>query len=354
MKTKLVYVLTCSPEGHYIEMALMSVWSARHWNPDAHIVLITDDLTDKLFVGKRAEILDYISEKIVVPFEDDNLSMMFRSRWIKTSVRQLIQGDFLFIDVDTIICKHLCEIDNFDCKIGSVGDGNIPLAFNIYRENVIKNVAQIGCDISDEEYYFSSGVLYVKDILETDLFYASWHKNWLESSKIFSIHIDQPALAKTNIEHNHLIQLIPDIYNNILYSHNSSLPQSYIFHICGYGPYIFFESTLTYIKNNGLTDWIKDAILNIHSTYLPSDYLIKYSSFSQKCKWIASIANAMKVYIENMSKNAEQWHLKTRLARLIHWLFSHRFFYTGACIYMMWKSFQVKGKTNIKENVVSK
>ena len=70
MRTKLVYVLTCAPEKHYIEQALMSVFSARHWNPDAHIVLLVDDLTDKLLVGKRADVLDYISEKIVVPFDE--------------------------------------------------------------------------------------------------------------------------------------------------------------------------------------------------------------------------------------------------------------------------------------------
>ena len=64
MVTKLVYVLTCSPEKHYIEQALIAVFSARHWNPDAYIVLLVDDKTDALLVGKRSELLDYVSEKI--------------------------------------------------------------------------------------------------------------------------------------------------------------------------------------------------------------------------------------------------------------------------------------------------
>ena len=65
MKTKLVYVLTCAPEATYIEQALMAVFSARHWNPDAHIVLIVDEKTDRLLIGNRGRILQYITEKIV-------------------------------------------------------------------------------------------------------------------------------------------------------------------------------------------------------------------------------------------------------------------------------------------------
>ena len=44
MNTKLVYVLTSASDKHYIEQALMAVYSARHWNPDAHIVLVVDDI----------------------------------------------------------------------------------------------------------------------------------------------------------------------------------------------------------------------------------------------------------------------------------------------------------------------
>ena len=64
MKTKLVYVLTCAPEATYIEQALISIWSARYHNLDAHIVLLVDDKTNELLVGKRAEVLVYITEKV--------------------------------------------------------------------------------------------------------------------------------------------------------------------------------------------------------------------------------------------------------------------------------------------------
>ena len=125
MRTKLVYVLTCAPEATYIEQALMAVWSARHWNPDAHIVLMVDDKTDALLTGKRGELLNYITEKIVVPFEDKLSSPMYRSRWIKTQVRQMIDGDFLFVDSDTICQRSLSEIDSFECEAGAVLESHL-------------------------------------------------------------------------------------------------------------------------------------------------------------------------------------------------------------------------------------
>jgi hypothetical protein len=57
MKTKLVYVLTCAKEATYIEQALISIWSARYHNPDAHIVMLVNDKTNGLLVRKRAEVL---------------------------------------------------------------------------------------------------------------------------------------------------------------------------------------------------------------------------------------------------------------------------------------------------------
>ena len=53
MKTSLVYVLTSSPSDLFYEQTLVSVWSARYWNPYMKIVLLVDDLTDETLVGNR-------------------------------------------------------------------------------------------------------------------------------------------------------------------------------------------------------------------------------------------------------------------------------------------------------------
>ncbi len=353
MKTKLVYVLTCAPEANYIEQALMSVWSARYWNPDAHIVLITDKLTDKLFVGKRAEILDYISEKIVVPFEDDSLSMVYRSRWIKTSVRQLIIGNFLFIDCDTIVCKPLDEIDSFECEVGAVGDSNVKFQEDVAKIETCKIVSKLSIDISNEEYYYSSGVLYVKDSPQSHSFYQEWHKNWLISYAL-NLAIDQPSLAKANIDSFHMMSTIDNRYNCILFTQTHELVNASIVHIAAYRNPCFLFSQLVYslIEQEGLQPWIFQMLTNVHSTYLPFDFWIKYSTWSQRNKWKDQIATTLKIYGENVDATFSYIDFKIRINSIVKWMLRHSFYHSAMCLWMTWKRLQLSLKRNsLKENI---
>lgn len=343
MKTKLVYVLTCAPEATYIEQALMAVWSARHWNPDAHIVLLTDNLTNELLVGKRGELLNYISEKIVIPFDDDK-NMHYRSRWIKTSVRQLIQGDFLFVDCDTICCKSLSSVDDFTCEIGAVGDNNTPFQLDRYKKDTEKIVMKINCDISKEQYYFSSGVVYCKDTENVHRFYSLWHQYWKEGVVSANISLDQPAMAKADIELNHIIVSLPNEYNNVIYTQNPTLSDSYILHICGHGPFLFFKSSLKYLQNNGLSSWVSDRILNIHSTYLPFDYYIKHSSYSLRWKWLKEVPKSIKYYHKYCNKYFDEWQLKISTKSLVFCFFKMHCYHLGFAIWLLSRRVSLRNK----------
>ena len=356
MKTKLVYVLTCAPQATYIEQALMSVWSARHWNADAHIVLITDNLTDNLLIGKRGEILNYISEKIVVPFEDDSLSMMYRSRFIKTSVRHLIDGDFLFIDCDTIVCKSLAEVDSFECEVGAVGDSNVRFEDDASRIETCEIVAELSVDISKEEYYFSSGVLYVKDTPLMHSFYQGWHENWLQGNTR-GVKIDQPSLAKTNIEFNHVMIPIDNKYNCILFTQTTELVNASIMHIAAYRNPCFLFSPLVYsqLRQKGIQLWVKELIANVHSTYLPFDFWIKHSTIGQRRRWKLQIARSLRLYGQNVDKSFAQIDFKIRANEAIRRMLQHSFYLFALCFWMLWKRLHLINKeSSLKDNVCKK
>ena len=93
MKTKFVYVLTCAPEARYVEWALISLYSLKRIHPNAYTVLIVDDITNEILVGERAEILEFVSEKLVAYDCPQGMSLNERSRFLKTSVRQRVEGD---------------------------------------------------------------------------------------------------------------------------------------------------------------------------------------------------------------------------------------------------------------------
>jgi lipopolysaccharide biosynthesis glycosyltransferase len=357
MKTKLVYVLTCSEDEYYIEQALMSVFSARHWNPDAHIVLLVDDQTNCLLVGKRAEILNYVSEKIVVPFEDATLSPVYRSRWIKTSVRQLVQGDFLYIDCDTIVQKSMSELDEFTCEIGAVLDSHLLIKEyipSIYNK-IKRQTSLLEIELENEIVYFSSGVLYVKDTYLTNRIYRLWNQIWEEFLVDNSFIADQPSLAKANILVGRAIQCIPDVYNCIVYTQNGFTRNAKILHISSYKnpSYLFTSKVLQYVRKFGLdNDWIISSILNPCATFLPFNYDLLHSSFRQRRQWIKEISVFSRGYGKYIDSTFADFPMLSRFRRLVVWLFGIQRNRLAARMWMLWSRVYVwKHRATIKDNV---
>ena len=352
MKTKLVYVLTCSPEGTYIEQALMSIWSARYHNQDAWIVLITDDRTNQLLVGKRGELLKYISERIVIPFEDDSLSMMYRSRWIKTQVRRFIEGPFLFIDCDTVCCGSLAKIDTFDCEVAAEDDDNVLFQLNVFKDSTTTVVAKLECDISQEEHYFSSGVLFCKDTPRVHRLYSLWHSYWKDAVRNNGVSIDQPSLAKANIESGHLIQPMPSVYNCVLYTQNSELRNAIILHVNLFDQtsFLFKKNALEIIKRDGIVPWLSYCLTNIHITYLPFDNEIQRSTYKQRLEWIRGIAKAAKLYKRNVKSTFEEWSFRIGPESIVNLLFGLGLYFLGGFIWLEWRYNVVKNK-ELRSNI---
>jgi len=318
MKTKLVYVLTCSPESTYIEQALMAVWSARYWNPDAHIVLLTDDKTSAILHdgGARGEILQYVTEEIVSSFAEDK-SMMFRSRWIKTKARELVSGDMLFIDCDTICCRSLENVDDFECIVGAVPESHLPLAeLNEQMQNEIeKKAQQVGWSIKTESLYYSSGVIFSKDNVETHELYRIWHEKWLNGVER-GINIDQPTFAYANIQCGHIIERIPDSYNRILFTQTPGTRTAHILHIAAFrNPSVLFENeTLQHIREKGLKDEkLKEMILHPCRSFRPFDYDILHSSLTERISWTKGVAE-----LEGGWVKALIWMLRKRFYVMRH------------------------------------
>ena len=353
MKTKLVYVLTCAPEKNYIEQAHMAILSARHYNPSATIVLIMDDKTDALLTGKRGEVLKYISEKIVVPFENESLTPMYRSRWIKTQVRELVEGDILFVDCDTICCGDLSGIDKLTNEVGAVGDNNVEFSKDVSRDGTIGQVASL-CDISNEKYYFSSGVIYCKDTKNAHILFALWHDNWKEGVTK-GLYIDQPALAKANIEMSHLIEPIDDAYNSILYTQNVNLSKALILHISSYQQtsLLFDSKILKYVKEHGMTSWVSEMILRVHATYLPYDYAIKYSNMRQRMNWIGDIAHVARMYGSHIDAEYDVWNMRCGFAPVLRQLYRCRMYGLSTFLWMEYQRLRLAKKRNLRPNVCS-
>lgn len=354
MKTKLVYVLTCSPNDDYIEQALIAVWSARYHNPDVHIVLLTDNLTDGLLTGKRGEVLNYISEKIVISFDNDK-NMHYRSRWLKTKVREFVRGNILFVDCDTICCRSIEEIDEFTCEVGAVGDNNTLFKEDLYKDDTVRMVSPL-CDISNEDYYYSSGVIYCKDTKKAYELFALWHQFWLEGVTQFGIKFDQPSLAKANIELNHLITPIDGVYNCVLYTQNVFLQQAAILHVSKFPQtsYLFKPKVIRILREQGIVTWLAQLITKCHTTYLPYDYHLKKATTRQRFQWIQDIAYGARMYGKHVDSSFDEWSFGVAIESLIKHLFAFHMYRIGAFLWLQWKFMNVRKKNDLLPNVCAK
>jgi hypothetical protein len=194
MKTKIVYALI-SDRDFYPEQVLMSITSLRLRNPDAQVALVTDRLTDRALADRKFSLDAIVDERVTVDIAAQNLTGVQRSRWLKTSLRQQLAGDFLFLDADTVICGQLDEIDGFDGDMGAVWDVHAPLADSPYRKMVAAHAKLLdGAGFAATEY-FNTGVIYAKDNQQVREFYRRWHEEWKRGT-YHGLTMDQPAFNR--------------------------------------------------------------------------------------------------------------------------------------------------------------
>lgn len=198
MITKIVYVLASGYGDLFYEQCLISVLSARQSNPDGHIVLVCDDSTRQSLSGLRSEIINLVSEVIEVPFTP-NVDNFIRSRRMKLLLRELIKGDFLYVDCDTIIIQDLSEVDKWPYSVAAVLDGHSKLKGHPMWSFFEKQNAHLDYPFEQVDSYFSGGVIYSKDNDTSRLFFDTWNQNYQISIKS-GIKLDEPPLSKTNYD----------------------------------------------------------------------------------------------------------------------------------------------------------
>ena len=190
---KYLYVLVNSTTGFYTEQTYVSMLSLRHVTPDAFISLLVDDNTANVQDNKFLDsIKSLVNEYKIISLPSD-MPAIAKSRFIKTSMREYISDDFLFVDSDTIWANPVNE-DDFTFDIMGVLDGNNTLQNNPALDYVQSVFKKTNC-FPKSEYYFNSGVLFVKDSIFSRNFFEKWHNYWKESSKN-GCYVDQPSLNK--------------------------------------------------------------------------------------------------------------------------------------------------------------
>ena len=214
---KYLYVLVSDDSDYYLEQALLSITSLRLQMPNAFISLLVDDITGANFSGKRGEILKLVNEfkSIVI---DGNFNKKARSRWLKTSMRMHITGDFLYIDNDTIISGDLSALDALNVELGAVPDNHVHLSeYEKYQPARLKRMKKkyeklgfISC--FDLDMHFNGGIFLCRDCKTAHNFFEEWHRLWLHCFQLGNL-TDQQSLNQSNFILGSVIKEIDGIWN---------------------------------------------------------------------------------------------------------------------------------------------
>lgn len=199
---KYVYVLTSTPKDLYYEQCLMSVFSLRLHMKDAHIIVLVDNKTQQSFTeeNKRTGLKKYASQIITIDFED-SVSNVERSRLIKTAIPNYVEGSFLYIDCDTIICDDLSDIENEPFETAGVLDGHVMLDQHIHAKYFLKRDKKLlfsGTKASG--YNINGGLILAKDGEQARNLFKEWNNMWRYSAYECHDFHDQSALNEANFK----------------------------------------------------------------------------------------------------------------------------------------------------------
>ena len=218
MQPKIVYVLISSDNDIYLEQAYISMFSVKYHMPDSHITLLTDKTTEFSFTNNRRKEIVYANEIISIDIDAKKYNAQQRSRILKTSARQNIKGDFIFIDSDTIVVKPFPDTHDFTSPILACWDTHAAFKENPYRDMCLKHGHLLQWPIDQEETYFNSGVLYVKE----DIIFLKGFE--------VGVYMDQPSFAKTNFQMGHIVERLDDLWNCELKHGVKYMRDAYIWH----------------------------------------------------------------------------------------------------------------------------
>jgi hypothetical protein len=205
------------------------MYSAKYHMPDCHITLLTDRATDSSFTNNRKKEIVYADEIISVDIDTKKYNAQQRSRILKTSARQYIKGDFIYIDCDTVVVKPFPDTSNHTAPLMACWDTHAKFKDNPYRDLCLEHGHILQWPIDDEEFYYNGGVLFVKEDTISYEFYTKWNENLLKGFEK-GVFMDQPSLAKTNYEMGHIIERLDDLWNCELKHGIRYMKDAYIWH----------------------------------------------------------------------------------------------------------------------------
>lgn len=307
MRTKIVYVLVSSEKDIYLEQAWVSIYSLKHFNNDAHVVIVCDNNTHVRILSYPHENFKRLVDETIQMDFDKSVANKERSRWLKTNLRNLVSGDFLFVDTDTVITDDLSAIDECQDDVGIVLDLHCHFNVHPFNASVTNRIKQLfGVRLKATTDYYNSGVIFSKDTERARRFFNRWHQLWTSAKDKKGGVRDQQSLAVT-IDEMGIVKPLPGEYNcqvlgSIEYLHTAKIVHFFNTQWTGgiMSPFFdkkFYERLRT---EGSISSGMSASILNCRSSFVSPSMIVGLEDMRL---WLTPAFRLLRAFYQNWPRS---------------------------------------------------
>ena len=196
-------------ETHFAEIAAVSIATLRLVSPHARIAVLTDRQTSSASSPGVAAIRDGSDDFVAI--DCPGTDPLHRSRFLKTGMRGLTSGRFLYLDSDTIIMKSLDALWSIDCDIAASLDVT-PKGESHSNINASFEAPALPWPHTTKQY-LNAGVIYFADSQAAYAVGEEYSSGWSQFLKTTGKANDQPSFNRAAHIAGARLNILPSSYN---------------------------------------------------------------------------------------------------------------------------------------------
>ncbi len=209
-KLQIAYVL-CTDKPDYFHVLAASATLTRAAIPHCTMVCVMDRKTRKTAAAAKIPLSDWIDEIVVV--RTPHRKPLLKSRYLKTTLRSHLTGDFLYLDIDAIVVDpEVATALECGCIAASQNRDHADHA-GTFPENIGRSIYEPLGWRWPFLPYVNSGVMLCRDNGPCHDLFRRWHELWNEQVRTTGHHLDQPALNRAISEAPSSLKLMPPAFN---------------------------------------------------------------------------------------------------------------------------------------------
>lgn len=222
-----VYVITCKGRDNYSAMTRVSVASLRATNPGIKIAIICDEGSATAMRACDDPLLDEVDA--LSEFEAPEANAVYINRYLKSKLRNLVEGQYLFLDSDMLIRGDLRPLFAYTTDIAGAPNRSKADPTQQYLQGEKDIITTMGWTVRND-LYLNGGLMLANDTPRARAFADAWHSYWLRSVSKTRSYRDQPALNAAIHDTGVGLGAVPREYNTQFSREPSLVPEARIWH----------------------------------------------------------------------------------------------------------------------------